>query len=118
MNTIIDVELSTEMTLKAWLEYWFEVYAKRTVKQSTAVSYYGYINGHIVPQIGMYKLSELNTDVFQRFFNVQSDSGSLKGGGLSPKTLSNISRMIHKSMKKALELELIRSEERRVGKEC
>ena len=39
MNTIIDVELSTEMTLKAWLEYWFEVYAKRTVKQSTAVSY-------------------------------------------------------------------------------
>lgn len=108
MNTIINVELSTEMTLKAWLEYWFEVYAKRTVKQSTAVSYYGYINGHIAPQIGMYKLSELNTDVFQRFFNFQSDSGSLKGGGLSPKTLSNISRMIHKSMKKALELELIK----------
>ncbi len=108
MNTIINVELSTEMTLKAWLEYWFEVYAKRTVKQSTAVSYYGYINGHIAPQIGMYKLSELNTDVFQRFFNVQSESGSLKGGGLSPKTLSNISRMIHKSMKKALELELIK----------
>lgn len=110
MDTILDlnVELSSNMTLKAWLEYWFEMYAKRTVKQSTAVSYYGYINGHIVPQIGMYKLSELNTDIFQRFFNVQSDSGNLKGGGLSPKTLSNISRMIHKSMKKALELELIK----------
>lgn len=107
MNTIINVELSTDMTLTEWLEYWFEIYAKRTVKQSTAVSYYGYINGHIVPQIGMYKLSELNTDIFQRFFNVQSDSGNLKGGRLSPKTLSNISRMIHKSMKKALELELV-----------
>lgn len=107
MNNITDIKLSTDMTLKAWLEYWFEVYAKRTVKQSTAVSYHGYICGHIAPQIGMYKLSELNTDIFQRFFNMQSDSGSLRGGGLSPKTLSNISRMIHKSMQKALELELI-----------
>lgn len=107
MNTIINVELSTDMTLTEWMEYWFEIYAKRTVKQSTAVSYYGYINGHIVPQIGMYKLSELNTDIFQKFFNIQCDSGNLKGGGLSPKTLSNISHMINKSMKKALELELI-----------
>ena len=41
MNTIINIELSTGMTLTEWLEYWFEVYAKRTVKQSTAVSYYG-----------------------------------------------------------------------------
>lgn len=107
MDTIISIELNTNMTLKEWFEYWFEVYAKRTVKQSTAVSYHGYIYGHIVPQIGMYKLSELNTDIFQRFFNMQSDSGSLRGGGLSPKTLSNISRMIHKSLNKAVELELI-----------
>ncbi|MGN0606967.1 MAG: tyrosine-type recombinase/integrase [Oscillospiraceae bacterium] len=108
MNNITDIKLSADMTLKEWLEYWFEVYTKRTVKQSTAVSYHGYINGHIVPHIGSYKLSELNTDIFQRFFNAQSDNGSLKGGGLSPKTLSNISRMIHKSMQKALELELIK----------
>lgn len=108
MDKNIDIKLSTDMTLKSWLEYWFDVYAKRTVKQSTAVSYHGYINGHIIPHIGLYKLSELNTDIFQRFFNEQGDSGSLKGGGLSPKTLSNISRMIHKSLQKALELELIK----------
>ena len=48
MDKNIDIKLSTDMSLKSWLEYWFEVYAKRTVKQSTAVSYHGYINGHIV----------------------------------------------------------------------
>ena len=40
------------MTIKEWLEYWFEVYAKRNIKQSTAISYIGYIINHFVPQIG------------------------------------------------------------------
>lgn len=106
MNTL-DFALDKEMSFGNWLNYWFENYVKRTVKQSTAVSYYGYINGHIVPEIGVYKLSELNTDVLQRFFNEQNDSGSLKGGGLSPKTLQNMNRMIHKSMEKAIDLELL-----------
>lgn len=107
MNTV-NTELNADMTLENWLLYWFEVYAKRTIKQSTAVSYYGYITGHIAPRIGIYKLSELNTDIFQRFFNEQSDNGNLKGGGLSPKSLLNIRRMIHKSFQKAVELELIK----------
>lgn len=106
MNTL-DFALDKEMSFGNWLNYWFENYVKRTVKQSTAVSYYGYINSHIVPEIGVYKLSELNTDVLQRFFNEQNDSGSLKGGGLSPKTLQNMNRMIHKSMEKAIDLELL-----------
>lgn len=95
------------MTFKEWLIYWFETYSRRTVKRSTAVSYNGYINGHIIPEIGSYTLSELNTDILQRFINAQSDNGSLKGGGLSPKTLQNMNRMIHKSLDKAIELDLI-----------
>lgn len=101
------VLLKKEMTFDKWLTYWFETYSRRTVKHSTAISYIGYINGHIAPQIGSYTLSELNTDVLQRFINAQSDNGSLKGGGLSPKTLQNMNRMIHKSLEKALELDLI-----------
>lgn len=44
MDKNIDIKLSTDMPIKSWLEYWFDVYAKRTVKQSTAVFYHGYIN--------------------------------------------------------------------------
>ena len=103
----MDIELKKEMTFEEWLKYWFETYSRRTVKHSTAVSYIGYINGHITPNIGSLMLSELNTDVLQRFINNQSDNGSLKGGGLSPKTLQNMNRMIHKSLEKAIELDLI-----------
>ncbi len=103
----MDIELKKEMTFEEWLKYWFETYSRRTVKHSTAVSYIGYINGHITPNIGSLTLSELNTDVLQRFINNQSDNGNLKGGGLSPKTLQNMNRMIHKSLEKAIELDLI-----------
>lgn len=47
MDKKTDIELSRDMTLKLWLEYWFDVYAKRTVKQSTAVSYHGVISYRI-----------------------------------------------------------------------
>ncbi len=103
----MDIELKKEMTFEEWLKYWFETYSRRTVKHSTAVSYIGYINGHITPNIGSLTLSALNTDVLQRFINAQADGGSLKGGGLSPKTLQNMNRMIHKSLEKAIELDLI-----------
>lgn len=108
MNELLTVELGSEMQLGEWLTYWFETYAKRTVKQSTAVSYIGYINNHISPNIGVYRLSELNTDILQRFFNAEYDNGSKKGGGLSAKTVHNIELMLHKSLAKAVDLELIR----------
>ncbi len=56
------------MTLEQWLTYWFDTYAKRSIKQSTAISYIGYINNHIVPNIGSYPISELTADILQDFF--------------------------------------------------
>lgn len=100
--------LNDNIALSTWLEYWFDNYAKRTIKQSTAISYRGYINNHINPKIGDYKLSELNTDLLQRFFNQEYDEGSKKGGGLSAKTIHNINLMLHKALSKAVDLELIR----------
>jgi len=107
MNIIEIPTLSSDMTLEQWLTYWFDAYIIRNVKRSTAVAYLGYINNHIAPKIGKYKLSELNTNVLQVFFNSESDNGSARGGGLSPKSLQNIKRMLHKALEKAVETELI-----------
>lgn len=107
MNTIQKADISPDMTLTQWLLHWFETYVVRNVKRSTAVSYQGIINNHIAPKIGSYKLCELNIDILQTFFNTEADSGNAKGGGLSPKTLQNIKRMLHKALKKAAELELV-----------
>lgn len=100
--------ISAEMTVEQWLIYWFEAYAKRTIKQSTAISYRGYINNHIVPQIGSYRLSELNISLLQDFFNERYDNGKSGGGQLSPKTLHNIRLMLHRALQKAVDLELLR----------
>lgn len=100
--------ITNEMTMQEWLDYWFETYVKRTVKRSTAISYIGYITNHIVPQIGKYKLSEVDTEILQDFFNSENDYGNKKTGtNLSPKTLHNIKLMLHKALKKAVELHLI-----------
>ena len=107
MNIIEIPTLSSDMTLEQWLIYWFDAYVKRNVKRSTAVSYLGMINNHINPKIGKYRLSELNTNILQMFFNSEADSGSARGGGLSPKTVLNIKRMLHKALEKAVETELI-----------
>lgn len=57
----------------------------------------------------MCELSELNTDILQDFFNYEMEYGNKKTGtALSAKTLHNIKLMLHKSLKKAVELELIR----------
>ena len=59
-----------EMNLGQWLEKWFNVYSQIRIKQSTCVSYYGYIYNHIMPDdISQIKLSKLNTDIFQDFFS-------------------------------------------------
>lgn len=112
MYNIENIVISTDMTIEDWLHYWYEVYAKRNIKQSTAVSYIGYINNHITPKIGTQSLSELNTDMLQRFFNSEYDTGNKKrdkkAKGLSPKTIHNISLMLHKALAKAVDLELLR----------
>lgn len=107
MNIIEIPILSSDITLEQWLTYWFDAYMIRNLKRSTAVAYLGYINNHIVPKIGKYKLSELNTNILQAFFNSEADNGSARGGGLSPKSLQNIKRMLHKALEKAVETELI-----------
>lgn len=102
------MKLNKNMTIADWLDYWFDTFVKSTVKRATAVSYTGYITNHIAPQIGLYKLSDVNTSVVQKYFNYEMESGNLKNGsGLSPKTLHNIRMMLHKAFEKAVELELL-----------
>lgn len=105
MNELRHAE--SDMMIEEWLNYWFEIYAKRNIKQSTAISYIGYINNHFSPIIGKYKLSEINAELLQNFFNNRMDYISKSGKPLSPKTLHNIKLMLHKSIKKAVDLELI-----------
>lgn len=89
-------------TIESWLYEWLVTYALPTVKQSTYISYEGYVRNHIVPEMGKEKLSTLNKDRLQRFFN-KKKTGTKTKKGLSPKTLKNIYNMLNSVLDGAVE---------------
>ncbi|MBQ8777734.1 MAG: site-specific integrase [Treponema sp.] len=104
------MKLNREMSLKNWLNIWYETYAKPFVKHSTLVSYEGYIRKHINPHIGDIPLCDLNAIILQDFFNQQYKNGNCRKGdksGLSPKTLLNIRIMLHEVIADAMKNNLI-----------
>lgn len=92
--------ISSNPTVKEWLYEWFEVYSIPNVKQSTAISYEGYIRNHLVPELGDIKLKDLRYDILQKYFNVKAQK-------LSAKTVRNIRTMLHKVFKDAMLNDLI-----------
>jgi integrase len=110
----------SKITVKEWLSQWLEVYAKPAVRQSTFVSYEGYINNHIVPSFGAIQIFSLRADTVQRFYNDKMDSGrrdkavnqktgelEIKAGGLSAKTIRNLHNMLHKAFDQAYKNSLV-----------
>ena len=89
------------MLLKDWLYMWLQQYAKNSVKPSTYISYEGYIYNHIIPVLGTYPLQQISVALIQNFYNEKYESGSSRGGGLSPKTLRNMHNMFHHCMEQA-----------------
>ena len=87
----------TSTTFLDWLRLWLETYMKNTLKQSTYVSYRGYIENHIAPAFPTLKLKDLTTKLLQDFYNYKQSTE-----GLSSKTISNLHRCLHKAMKQAV----------------
>ena len=87
--------------LDDWMTQWLQTYAKNAIKPSTYISYEGYIYNHINPSLGGYPIQRITTPMVQEFYNQKFQSGSKRGGGLSPKTLRNMHNMFHKAMEQA-----------------
>ena len=70
---------------------------RNNLKQSTYVSYKGYIENHIAPAFPNLKLKDLTTRLLQDFYNYK-----LNNQGMSPKTISNLHRCLHKALNQAV----------------
>ena len=88
---------NTSTKLIDWLNLWLEKYMRNSLKQSTYTSYRGYIENHIAPAFPTLKLKDLTTMLLQDFYNYK-----LTQEGLSPKTISNMHRCLHKALKQAV----------------
>ena len=88
-------------TVGMWLKEWLVTYALPTVKQSTYISYEGYVRIHLEPELGNIKLTALTTEQIQRFFN-KKHRGYQGKTGLSPKTLKNMYNMFNATLEQAV----------------
>ncbi len=88
-------------TVGMWLKEWLVTYALPTVKQSTYISYEGYVRIHLEPELGSIKLTALTTEQIQRFFN-KKHRGYQGKKGLSPKTLKNMYNMFNAALDQAV----------------
>lgn len=91
----------SKLTVGKWLSVWLNEYIGN-VKPLTAASYQSQYENHIKPTLGAVKLTALNTDTIQKFYN---DLQRKKG--LSPKTIKNVHGVLHKSLEKAAALQYI-----------
>ena len=110
----LDVARAGEYTTGQWLEVWFNDYAMLKVRPSTYLTYHGYIENHIKPQLGKIPLNDLTTLHLQQFYKkllaegrVERIESQKQPKGLSAKTVRNIHQIISSALKLAVEQRLI-----------
>lgn len=81
------------ITLGEWLDMCLEVYMKRSLKQSTYISYEGYIRIHLKPSLGGLQLRDITPRLLQEFYNYKTETE-----GLGPKTIVNLNLFLHKAL--------------------
>ena len=113
-NVGIDYGRAKNYTVGNWLEVWYENYAKIKMRPSTYLTYHGYIENHIKPQLGKIPLNDLTTLHLQQFYKkllaegrVERIESQKQPKGLSAKTVRNIHQIISSAMKLANEQRLI-----------
>lgn len=92
-----------KMTVSNWLNVWLEEYVTPAVKPLTLSSYKNHVNNHIKPAFGAVELQALKAHQIQQLYNSLL-KGSKDKKPLSPKSIKNLSAVIHKSLGQAVKL--------------
>ena len=110
----VDFTKTGKYTVGAWMEVWFENVAKIKVRPSSHQSYRGYIDNHIMPNIGSIPLEKLTTMDLQKFYRkllsngrVERKEAEKQPKGLSAKTVRNINQVISSAMDFAVAQKII-----------
>ncbi len=100
-NKITKCSPHSSLTYNELLDTWLHSTQLNT-KESTQARYAHLINTHIKPQLGMYLLSQLSTEIIETFIEQQLTDGRLdKQGGLSPKTVTDILTIVKSTIEYA-----------------
>lgn len=89
------------MKYEDWLNTWIEYYVKPTTKTRTYQKYQQQTKHHIIKELGRYDMNDLTPLILQQFIN------ELLKKGLSTSSVLNIISILHSSLEKALNIELV-----------
>ena len=110
----IDYGRAKDYTVGGWLEVWYENYAKIKMRPSSYLTYRGYIDNHIKPNIGNIPLGGLTTLDLQGLYRKLLEGGRVdrlesqkQPKGLSAKTVRNIHQIISSALKLAVDQRLL-----------
>ena len=91
----------TKITVRAWMNEWLKTYCANTLKGYTLSSYQGIIENHINKHLGALPLQSVRGSDIQRMYN------AMISDGLSPKTVKNVSAVMHKAFSMAIKQGMI-----------
>ncbi len=93
---------SRKILYKDWIYAWL-IEKKDYIKESTYANYSNNIFNHIIPKLGNYTLNEINHKIIQDFLLELSKNGRKDNtGGLSEKTIKDITIIVKGSIKKGI----------------
>ena len=106
-------KVKAEMAFGDWLNFWYQQYAKQTVRPTTQSGYENMIYNHIIPDIGKIPLNKLTQNDLQQFYARLKNGGrkvrtELYGKGLSDRMVRGCHAMCRKALEKAVADGIIR----------
>ena len=108
------VQVRPEMRFGDWLEYWYQNFSKPKLRQSTQLSYEGWICNRLIPGVGDIPLNKLTQADLQTFFRSMKEAGRMTnvdkcGKGLSDRSVRSCYAVCQMALDKAVEERLIHS---------
>ncbi len=109
----LDMSRSGEYTVAEWLRLWFELYAKPSIRPSTAGYYKRGIEQYTVPRIGHVRLNKLTSREIQKLYKDLLENGRTreqqrkKKPGLSGSTVRGVHTMLHSALDRAVKERLL-----------
>ena len=106
-------KVKAEMAFGDWLDFWYQQYAKQTLRPTTQSGYENMIYNHIITDIGKIPLNKLKQNDLQQFYTRLKNGGrkvrtELYGEGLSDRMVRGCHAMCRKALEKAVADGIIR----------
>ena len=98
---------SSSKTVEDFLTEWLQA-IRASIRPTTWVNYRDYSNAYVVPIIGKTRLQDLTPQRLGLLYEYLLTKGRVKGGGgLAPKTVQNVHRMLRRALRDAVKWDLV-----------